>query len=119
MVFNVKITESYTYSRQIECSDEMKPLMERVKAMTDKFEACTNLVKEAADQEFHDLMARRLYEMAADCVMSHLIIQDATQAPEMFAGSAKVYVNYAEAEVDKHNSFITDFRKEDISCYRK
>ena len=22
MVFNVKITESYTYSRQIECSDE-------------------------------------------------------------------------------------------------
>ena len=62
---------------QVECSEEMKPLMERIKAMTDKFEACTNLVKEAGDQELHDLIARRLYEMAADCVMSHLIIQDA------------------------------------------
>ena len=104
---------------QVECSEAMKPLMERVKAMTDKFEACTNLVKEAADQEFLDLMARRLYEMAAVCVMSHLIIQDATRAPEMFAESAKVYVNYACAEVEKHNAFITGFDKEDVACYRK
>lgn len=104
---------------QVACSEEMKPLLERVKAMTDKFEACTNLVKEAADQELHDLMARRLYEMAADCVMSHLIIQDATREPEMFTQSAKVYVNYAEAEVEKHNAFINGFNKEDIACYRK
>ena len=104
---------------QIECSEEMKPLMERVKAMTDKFEACTNLVKDAADQEIHDFLARRLYEMAADCVMSHLIIQDATRVPEMFTQSAKVYVNFAEAEVMKHGAFIRNFDKEDISCYRK
>ena len=104
---------------QVECSEAMKPLMERVKAMTDKFEACTNLVKEAADQEFLDLMARRLYEMAAVCVMSHLIIQDATREPEMFSESAKVYVNYACAEVEKHNAFITGFDKEDVTCYRK
>ena len=112
---------------QVECSEEMKPLMERIKAMTDKFEACTNLVKEAGDQlvkeagdqELHDLIARRLYEMAADCVMSHLIIQDATRAPEMFTQSAKVYVNYAEAEIEKHNAFIRNFNREDISCYRK
>ena len=104
---------------QVACSDEMKPLLERVKAMADKFEACTNLVKEASDQELHDLMARRLYEMAAVCVMSHLIIQDATRAPELFAQSAKVYVNYAEAEVEKHNTFIQGFHKEDLACYRK
>ncbi len=104
---------------QVECSGEMKPLLERVKAMTDKFEACTNMVKEAGDQELHDLFARHLYEMAADCVMSHLIIQDATRAPELFNGSAKVYVNYAEAEIEKHNTFIRNFRKEDQACYRK
>ena len=104
---------------QVACSDEMKPLLERVKAMTDKFEACTNLVKDAANQELHDFMARRLYEMAADCVMSHLIIQDATRAPEMFTQSAKVYVNYAEAEVEKHNAFIRNFNNEDLACYTK
>ena len=64
-------------------------------------------------------MARRLYEMAAVCVMSHLIIQDATRAPELFAQSAKVYVNLAEAEVEKHNAFITRFRSDDLACYRK
>lgn len=104
---------------QVPCSDEMKPLLKRVKTMADKFEACTNLVKEAADQELHDLMARRLYEMAADCVMSHLIIQDATRAPELFVQSAKVYVNYAEAEVEKHCTFIQGFNKEYLTCYRK
>ena len=104
---------------QVTCSEEMKPLLERVKVMADKFEACTNLVKDAADQEFLDLMARRLYEMAAVCVMSHLIIQDATRAPEMFTESAKVYLNYAEAEVEKHNAFIANFNKDDQACYRK
>ena len=102
---------------KVACSEKMQPLMERVKAMTDKFEACTNLVKEAQNQELHDFMARRLYEMAAVCVMSHLIIQDATRAPEMFEKSALIYVNYAAAEVEKHDSFIRSFNVEDLQQY--
>ena len=57
--------------------------------------------------------------MAAVCVMSHLIVQDATRAPELFAQSAKIYVNYADAEVAKHNSFIQTFNVEDLPEYRK
>lgn len=91
--------------------------MERVKAMTDKFEACTNLVKDSQNQELHDFMARRLYEMAAVCVMSHLIIQDATRAPEMFEKSALIYVNYAAAEVEKHTNFIQSFNAADLQQY--
>ena len=45
---------------------------------------------------------RRLYEMAADRMISQLIIQDATKAPELFAQSAQVYVNYAEADTHAH-----------------
>ena len=60
---------------QVPCSEEMKPILEQIKAMTDKFEACTNVIKESQNQELHDFMARRLYEMAAVCIMSHLIIQ--------------------------------------------
>ena len=86
---------------QVPCSEEMQPLMDRIKEMTNKFEACTNAVKEAQNQELLDFVARRLYEMAAVCIMSHLIIQDATKAPELFGKSALVYVNYAEAEVEK------------------
>ena len=104
---------------QIPASEEMKPLLERVKSMTDKFEACTEAVKSADNQDLHDFMARRLYEMAAVCVMSHLIIQDATRAPEMFSASARAYVNYAQAEVEKHEAFIRNFSADQLADYRK
>lgn len=104
---------------EIECSEEMKPMMEMVKAMTDKFEKCINIVKEAENQELHDFVARRLYEMAADCVMSHLIIQDATKAPELFAKSAKTYVRMVNAEVAAHAEFIENIKVEDLVDYRQ
>ena len=104
---------------QVPCSEEMQPLMERVRHLTDLFEQSTNRVKEAQDQELHDLMARHLYEMAADCVMAHLLIQDATRAPQLFARSARVYVNYAAAEVEKHATFVLNFDAGSLSDYRK
>ena len=103
----------------IPCSPEMESLMERVKEMTRKFEACTNAVKAAQNQELQDFVARRLMEMAAVNIMSHLLIQDATRAPELFAKSAHVYVNYAEAEVEKHFNFIRKFEADELADYRK
>ena len=81
--------------------------------------ACTAKVKEAQNQELLDFTSRRLYEMAAVCVMSHLLLQDANKAPELFAKSLDVYVNYAEAEVEKHYSFIQNFQAEKLENYRK
>ena len=82
-------------------------------------EACTNAVKEAQNQELLDFVARRLYEMSAVCVMSHLLLQDAAKAPELFAKSLDVYVNYAESEVEKHFNFIRKFKAEELDNYRK
>ncbi len=104
---------------QADVTDDMKPLMSRVAAMTDKFEAAVNTVKDAADQELHDFLARRLYEMAAVSIMSALLVTDASKAPELFADSAKVYVNLAEAEVEKHSIFIRNFNANDLTSYRK
>ena len=84
-----------------------------------KRQACNNAVKESGNQELLDFVSRRLYEMAAVCVMSHLLIQDATKAPELFSKSALVYVNYAEAEIEKHFNFIRKFRAEELESYRK
>ena len=53
------------------------------------------------------------------CVMSHLLLQDATKAPELFAQSLNVYVNYAESEVEKHFNFIRKFSAEELLNYRK
>ena len=99
--------------------DELKPLQERVIEMTNKFEAATNLVKEAANQELLDILARSLYEMAAVNVMANLLLMDASRAPELFANSAKVYVNLVESEVEKHFKFINSFKAEDLEAYKK
>ena len=98
---------------------EYEGYMNRIKEMTNKFAACSNAVKEMNDQETLDFLARRLYEMAAVNVMSHLLLQDATKAPEMFAKSLEVYVNYAESEVEKHFNFIRKFNTEKLDNYRK
>ena len=103
----------------IPCSPEMEPLMSRLKKMADKFEASTNAVKEVQDQELLDFTARKLVEMAADIIMCHLLIQDASKSSELFSKSAHVYLNYAEAEVEKHSNFIENFDKEDLAFYKK
>ncbi len=97
--------------------DELKPLQERIVEMTNKFEAATNLVKEAGNQELLDILARSLYEMAAVNVMANLLLLDASRAPELFANSAKVYVNLVESEVEKHFKFINSFKAEDLEAY--
>src|SRR5574344_808768 len=98
---------------------EFEGLNERVKEMTSKLEACVNQLKEEADQEKLDFLARRLYEMSADIIMSRLIIQDATASPELFAKSANVYVRYAEGEVEGHFDFIRKFDAEAMAYYRQ
>ena len=82
-------------------------------------EACTNAVKEAQNQELLDFTARRLMEMAADIIMCHLLIQDASKAADLFSKSAHVYLNFAEAEVTKHTNFVKNMDKEDLAFYKK
>ena len=101
-----------------EVSDDLKPLKERVAKLVDLYEAAINKVKEANNQAIHDFLARRLYNMTGDIVMSLLILDDATKAPEMFAKSANVYVRMAEEEVLGHSAYIQNFKAEDLESFK-
>ena len=101
-----------------EVSDELKALKERVAKLVDLYEAAINKVKEANDQAVHDFLARRLYNMTGDIVMSLLILDDATKAPEMFQKSANVYVRMAEEEVLGHSAYIQNFKAEDLESFK-
>lgn len=102
---------------QAEVSEAMKPLVARAKAMADKLEEATARVKEAGDAAFHDICARHLVEMAADVIMLHLLIHNATANAELFEKSARVYANFSEAEVAKHRTFVMNLRPEDLADY--
>ncbi|MBS1444020.1 MAG: acyl-CoA dehydrogenase [Prevotella sp.] len=101
-----------------EVSDDLKPLKERVAKLVELYEAAINKVKEANDQAVHDFLARRLYNMTGDIVMSLLILDDATKAPEMFQKSANVYVRMAEEEVLGHSAYIQNFKAEDLERFK-
>lgn len=101
-----------------EVSDDLKALKERVAKLVDLYEAAINKVKEANDQAVHDFLARRLYNMTGDIVMSLLILDDATKAPEMFAKSANVYVRMTEEEVLGHSAYIQNFKAEDLESFK-
>ena len=99
-------------------SDDLKALKERVAKLVELYEAAINKVKEANDQAVHDFLARRLYNMTGDIVMSLLILDDATKAPEMFQKSANVYVRMAEEEVLGHSAYIQNFKAEDLESFK-
>nr|WP_294875019.1 acyl-CoA dehydrogenase family protein [Prevotella sp.] len=101
-----------------EVSDDLKALKERVGKLVEIYEAAINKVKEANDQAVHDFLARRLYNMTGDIVMSLLILDDATKAPEMFQKSANVYVRMAEEEVLGHSAYIQNFKAEDLESFK-
>lgn len=94
---------------QGEVSESLKPLQERVAKLVATYEACLDKVKAGANQDEHDFLGRRLYDMTADIVASLLILDDATRAPELFEKSANVFVRMAEEEVMGKAAYIQAF----------
>ncbi|MBO4813595.1 MAG: acyl-CoA dehydrogenase family protein [Muribaculaceae bacterium] len=103
---------------QNEVADDMKPLKARVEGLVKLYEQALAKVKDANNNDVHDFLARRLYNMTGDIMMSLLIIDDASRAPELFAKSANVYVRHAEEEVLGHHCYIMHFNAEDLDAFR-
>lgn len=101
-----------------EVAEELQPLKARVVEMVQLYEQALEYVKEAQDQEVQDFLARRLYNMTGDIVMSLLILEDATRSAELFSKSANVYVRMAQADVAAEHVYIMNFVKEDLPSFR-
>lgn len=74
-------------------------------------------------QEYLDFVARRLVEMAGVTIMGYRLLIDASRSikesgPD-FTQSARVFVNYAEAEVEKHSAFVDAFEPGDENAYKQ
>ncbi|CCY02218.1 acyl-CoA dehydrogenase family protein [Prevotella sp. CAG:924] len=103
---------------QEEVCDCMKPLLQRVADLIPLYEEAVEKVKADANQEEHDFLARRLYDMTCDLVMSLLIIRDASRDKELFAKSANVYVRMAEEEVRGHAAYVKNFHADELKYFR-
>ena len=93
-------------------------LKARVGKLISVYEDALNYAKSLGNQAAFDFLARRLYDMTAELVMSLLIIRDAAKAPEMFAKSAQVYVRMTEEDVCGKSAYIKNFQVEDLDNFK-
>ena len=98
--------------------DCMKGLRERVAKLVQLYEEAVEKVNASENQDVHDFLARRLYNMTADIIGSLLLIEDASKAPELFKKSAHVFVRMAEEEVVGHTAYIKAFNPEDLEQFK-
>ena len=96
----------------------MAALLDRVAPLIDLYEKAVAYVNEQNNQEVHDFLARRLYDMTCEIIMSLLIIDDASRAPELFEKSANVYVRMTEEDVCGKAAYIKNFQVEDLECFK-
>ena len=112
-----------TYTNLIEeyLNTEVDQRLEGTKnTIKEMFKAYTEAlakVEEVKDDQYVSFVARRLVEMAADVVMSSLLLLDANRN-DMFDKSLEVYVKMAQADIVKHADFIANFRVEDMEAYK-
>lgn len=112
-----------TYLNQInayaaeEYAPETSELKERLVKMTALYEEALKTVVDNKNTEYTDFHARRLVEMAGHIIMGYLLLGDTTRN-EKYLKSANVYVNFGEAEVEKHHKFIMSFKPNGLENYR-
>ena len=114
-----------TYLNQIkeyasrEYSEAVAPMKAKLEAMTALYEETFAKVQTVEDPEYITFHARRLVEMIGHIIMGYLLIGDASNEPDLFMDSAKVYVNMGEAEVARHARFIGNFNPADQAAYMR
>ena len=124
-----------TYAQLVEgykamtVAPELEAQVKILDEMFAKYQKAVDHVKEVNEAEYTDFMARRLVEMAGDCVMGWLLVTDASRslgsadadvaaAAADLARSAKVYVNLAAADVERASSFIASVAPADLAAYQ-
>lgn len=124
VVAAIRFVMNGSYSAQLqeweskEVSEEMRPLQAVAQRLSSLFNEAVARVKEVGEQEFQDLCARHLVEMAANALMLHLLLYNASQSPELFAKSARVFARFAESEAAKHHLFVMSLTAEEVETYR-
>jgi hypothetical protein len=111
------------YLKQIRVYEkaELKPELERFRriliSLTQDYEEAVEKVVVSGDDEFIDLHARRMVEMAGYIIMSYLLVIDANRDSSHLR-SAQVFNKMAKGEVKARAEFIRASSIEDIGLYK-
>jgi alkylation response protein AidB-like acyl-CoA dehydrogenase len=100
---------------------EYEHIKRRLQEMTAEYENCVNIVTEingkSEDNDYLDIHARRLVEMAGNIIMSYLLLID-TMRDESFAKNMKIFLKIAYAENAERSAFIKNFELDELGMYK-
>lgn len=103
---------------ETEVAPELKLLKKRIARCVELYAEAIEKLKADDDQNVHDFLARRLYDMTGYIVMALMLLDDATNCPEEFTKSANVFVRMAEEVCVGAHAYIMNFKADDLENFR-
>ena len=103
---------------ETEVTPELKSLKKRIARCVELYAEAIEKLKADDDQNVHDFLARRLYDMTGYIVMALMLLDDATNCPEEFTKSANVFVRMAEEVCVGAHAYIMNFTADDLENFR-
>ena len=103
---------------ETEVSPELKSLKKCIARCVELYSEAIEKLKADDDQNVHDFLARRLYDMTGYIVMALMLLDDATNCPEEFTKSANVFVRMAEEVCVGAHAYIMNFKADDLENFR-
>lgn len=86
--------------------------------MTEEYAKAVKMVTDVKDQEYLDLHARRLVEMAGNIIMGYLLLLD-TNRDDRFNKSLQVFVKMGRAENKAKFEFVSNSTINDLGIYKQ
>ena len=103
---------------ETEVAPELKSLKKCIARCVELYAEAIEKLKADDDQNVHDFLARRLYDMTGYIVMALMLLDDATNCPEEFTKSANVFVRMAEEVCVGAHAYIMNFTADDLENFR-
>ena len=103
---------------ETEVASELKSLKKRIARCVELYAEAIEKLKADDDQNVHDFLARRLYDMTGYIVMALMLLDDATNCPEEFTKSANVFVRMAEEVCVGAHAYIMNFTADDLENFK-
>ena len=103
---------------ETEVSPELKSLKKCIARCVELYAEAIEKLKADDDQNVHDFLARRLYDMTGYIVMALMLLDDATNCPEEFTKSANVFVRMAEEVCVGAHAYIMNFKADDLENFK-
>ncbi len=108
--------EQISRYEQLEYSEAMQPVVEKMKALRTRVEAMVAYVEEVSKEsaQFKDFHARRLVESVGHIIITYLLAHQASEVEE-YASDAKVFAKLAESYIIGAEAYIMNSTAEDVA----